>query len=117
MRFTGYVDNPTDYVRAADLYVSPSKKEGLPFNVIEALGAAKPIIVTNIRGHRDLITDTETGFLFDKDSPEELLVKINAIHSSEALCNEEKQREFYDKYSKAEVFDNTLGVMKSLLKI
>ena len=117
VRFTGYVDNPTDYVRAADLYVSPSKKEGLPFNVIEALGAAKPIIVTNIRGHRDLITDTETGFLFDKDSPEELLVKINAIHSSEALCNEEKQREFYDKYSKAEVFDNTLGVMKSLLKI
>ena len=117
VRFPGYVNNPTDYVRAADIYISPSKKEGLPFNVLEALGATKPIIVSNVKGHFDLIDDGVTGFLFDKNSPEELIVKIKVLHSGEVFVNTDKQKETFNKYSRSEVFDETLSIMKSLMNV
>ena len=117
VHFPGYVANPTDYVRAADLYVAPSKKEGLPFNVIEALGAAKPIIASDIKGHRDLIEDGVTGFLYNVNSPDELLIKIKAIHSGQTVLNTDAQTAVFRKYSKEEVFDETLGIMERLMEV
>lgn len=48
---------------ASDVFVSASLREGLPVSVIEAMAAGLPIICTDIRGNRDLVTDRENGFL------------------------------------------------------
>ena len=115
--FPGYVSNPCDYVRASDLYVSPSRKEGLPFNVIEALGVGKTVIATDIRGHRDLIESGKNGILFNKDSEEELLEKILAVHSGKILLDKQDILDSYKKYSKDEVLDKTLAAIKESAKI
>ena len=117
VRFVGFVKNPTDYIRAADLYVAPSKKEGLPFNVIEALGVQTPIIVSDIKGHRDLIEDGVSGLIYDLTSDSDLLKKILAIYGGEVTLDEERQKATYENYSKDQVFEETLGVMKRLMGV
>ena len=115
--FTGRVKNPTDYIRAVDLYVSPSFQEGLPFNIIEALGVTKPIIATELRGHRDLIEDGVTGLLYNKNSKEELIEKILAVYRKNVVFDKEKQLDTYRSYSKELVFEDTLDAMKKLMKV
>ena len=61
--FPGYVaDMPTLY-RMSDACVSASKIEGLPFNVMEAMYCGLPCVVSDIKGHKDLIANGQSGYL------------------------------------------------------
>lgn len=50
------------YARA-DALCLPSYREGVPRSVIEALAAGRPVIATEIRGCRELVTEGENGYL------------------------------------------------------
>lgn len=63
----GYCEAVSDVLRQADVFAFPSKQEGLPVAVMEAMQAGLPVIGLNIRGNRDLICDGEGGFLFSED--------------------------------------------------
>lgn len=62
--FPGHLTDMASCCRAADAAVSSSRSEGLPFNVMEALYCSLPAVVSDIKGHRDLIRDGENGLLF-----------------------------------------------------
>lgn len=53
--------------RAMDVYVTASRKEGLPFAVLEAMAAALPVVATDVAGHRDAVVAGETGLLVPPD--------------------------------------------------
>lgn len=61
LKLVGYVHNTSDYYKMADLFVFPSKREGLPVSVMEAIASELPIIVSNVRGSRDLAANYEYG--------------------------------------------------------
>ena len=46
----------------ADVICLPSYREGVPRSVIEGLAAARPAVVTDIRGCRELVQDGLNGF-------------------------------------------------------
>ena len=50
-------------LKAADLFVFPSRTEGLPNALLEARAAECPIVTTDVPGCRDLIQDGTTGLL------------------------------------------------------
>lgn len=62
--FPGYVKDIAPFYRAADLCVSSSRIEGLPFNVIEGMRCGLVPVVTRIKGHADLVLDGTSGFLY-----------------------------------------------------
>ena len=64
VKYISFKDNIGDYINISDVIISPSKQEGLPQNILEALYFNKPIIATNIRGNKDLINKTN-GVLVD----------------------------------------------------
>ena len=52
--FAGHCDNVNLLYRACDCLISASRFEGLPFNVMEALYCHENIIVSDVKGNKDL---------------------------------------------------------------
>lgn len=52
--FAGYVDKPAAYMRACDVFLHTSLYEGMPNAVMEAMAYARPVIMTDVNGAREL---------------------------------------------------------------
>ncbi len=63
--FLGYCTVLQDYHRFIDVGVSCSIREGLGVNLIEAMLNRNPVVATHNRGHNELVTDGENGYLVD----------------------------------------------------
>ena len=60
----GLLPDTVECLRAADVCVSSSASEGLPFHVMEAMSAGLPSILSEVKGHTDLIRKNRAGILF-----------------------------------------------------
>lgn len=89
---TGWVNREDvwDHLLESDLYLSTARWEGMPVSLIEASYARLPLIASRCAGNVDVVTNNETGWLFD--SPEEAAELINAAFNSpqEAFIKAEK---------------------------
>jgi glycosyltransferase involved in cell wall biosynthesis len=56
--FLGWRDDVTALLAAADLFVLPSRWEGQPLVLQEALRAGRPVVASDVGGVRDLTGDT-----------------------------------------------------------
>ncbi|MDT2671923.1 glycosyltransferase family 4 protein [Enterococcus dongliensis] len=72
--FTGYRSDISRILAISDCFVFPSLQEGLPVSLMEAMATPLPVVCSNIRGNKDLITNEENGFLIDQ-SDENLYAK------------------------------------------
>jgi len=61
--FLGFRDDVPKILRAMDIFVLPSYREGLPVSVMEAMAAGLPVIASDIRGCREEVIDGVTGIL------------------------------------------------------
>lgn len=61
--FLGHVREMERLYPLCDALVSASRIEGLPFNLLEALSCGLPVLVSDIKGHRELVRDRENGLL------------------------------------------------------
>lgn len=68
----GVRDDVAALLKAADLYLLPSRAEGLPNALLEAMAAGCPIVTTDVPGCRDLITHQRTGLLVSYGNVEQL---------------------------------------------
>lgn len=57
--FLGHCTEMNALYRACDCLISASRFEGLPFNVMEALYCGESVIVSDVKGNRDLAADNE----------------------------------------------------------
>ena len=91
----GFRTDIIELCKASDIFVFPSKQEGLPVALMEAIACKIPVICSKIRGNNDLVICEKNGLLFDvnkKDADTELALCIDKLVSSEALCSSlEKQ--------------------------
>ena len=60
----------------ANLFILPSKSEGLGRVVIEAQARACPVLVSSNTGAVDLIIDNETGYIFENNNLNEVCFYI-----------------------------------------
>lgn len=60
---TGYLGNAGQYLKAFDLFVLPSRKEGLPYTLLEVAAAGVPIVATSVGGVPEIIQDGVNGYL------------------------------------------------------
>ncbi|WP_300598773.1 glycosyltransferase [Niabella sp.] len=79
--FTGFSDNPSEYLSDADLFVLPSYSEGFGIAAVEAMFLKIPVLCTNIGGISEFVRDGENGWLFDPYNVEQLTGKIRMIAS------------------------------------
>lgn len=78
IKFTGCVNNVKDYLYAADVLVSASLSEGLPYAILEAEATGIKMILSDIPSHREVIQNNiEDVFLFETQNIKQL---------TEAMC-------------------------------
>jgi len=75
----GRKNNVSDYLNAADLFISPSIHEGFGISIAEAMASGVPVIATDVGGVSELIEDEKTGFLLKSGSAEDLTRKIKHL--------------------------------------
>ncbi len=113
--FTGRRSNPCDFIRASDLYVSASRIEGMPFNIIEALGTGKTVLCSDIKGHRDLIGHGESGFLYPSDDLDSFVEGVIAVHGG-ARPDLDSVLSTYKAYEWDSVFEDTYAKIKEAIE-
>jgi len=59
----GFVEDAPRYLQALDMFILPSKKEGLPYVLLEAGYASLPTIASNLPGNKDIIEHECSGLL------------------------------------------------------
>lgn len=93
--FLGFVPNAKEYLKAFDIFILPSLKEGLPYTLLEAAAAGLPVIASNVGGIPDLLgNDGKSGILVEPESAESIAAAIK-----EALGNRERLSEMAESYS------------------
>lgn len=80
----GRVPNASSYLKSFDIFTLPSRKEGLPYVLLEAGYAGLPVVASNIPGISDIISHSETGVLVPA-TPESLAKEYTILLKDPAL--------------------------------
>ena len=72
------------FLRSLDLYVSASRAEGLPFNLMEAMDAGLPILASSVKGQTDLLLEKEDS-LYVPESMDAFCQKVKEIWDRKQL--------------------------------
>lgn len=109
--FTGSVDDTKEAIRAMDIFVLPSRKEGLGLSLVEAMASGKPCIGTRVGGIVSLIEEGVTGLLVEPDDHRGLAKAIKYISD-----NKEKADLFKKAAQKRVAEDFTIDKMVSRIE-
>lgn len=61
---TGYRSDIPRLLKTFDIFCLPSFSEGLPVSILEAMASKIPVVGSNVRGIREVISPENTGLLF-----------------------------------------------------
>ena len=69
----------SEWMKAADIFILPSRNEGTPNSLLEAMASGLPVIASKIGGIPELIQENIDGLLFESDSKDDLKEKLNKL--------------------------------------
>ncbi len=87
VNFLGWQENIHAWMAAGDLFVMPSRSEGLPLALLEAMSLGCPILATRVGGIPEALQDGACGFLVPANNPQAL-----SQAAIELLLDPEKRR-------------------------
>jgi L-malate glycosyltransferase len=85
VRFLGFRDDIADLLAASDFFVLPSRAEGFPMSVLEAMSHGLPVVVTPVGGNPELVTSGVHGYLVPVDDAVALAAAMETVAADEAL--------------------------------
>ena len=84
----GQIAEAHKYIKAFDLFVLPSVKEGFPWVILEAMAAKLPIIATDVGAMPEIIENGKNGILVKPKNPQELAEAIKYLIENERILQE-----------------------------
>ena len=85
----GFLDNANQYLKAFDIFILTSVKEGLPYTILEAGSAGLPVVASNVGGIPDIIENGISGILVTKSRAGEITRALEFL-----LQNPDKQKSY-----------------------
>lgn len=79
LHFPGLLENPAEWLAAADVLCLPSYREGFPVVILEAAAVGIPSLGSRIYGVSDAIIDACTGVLHEPASVPDIAAKLAAL--------------------------------------
>jgi glycosyltransferase involved in cell wall biosynthesis len=72
VQFVGWRDDSRAFLDGIDVFVLPSRNEGFPLSIIEAMFAGRPVVATRVGSVDEAVVDQETGLLVPADDVDAL---------------------------------------------
>ena len=119
IRLPGSSPTPGTHLAGADLFVLPSREEGMSIALLEAMALGIPTVATAIPGNLKLVDDGVHGRLAPPDDPEALARAIVAQWSdsdSAARMGREARRLVAERYSIGAVARAHLDLFDRLIR-
>ena len=116
--FAGFIPDVESCYHAADLCMSTSRSEGLPFNLMEAMHCGLPVVATRVKGHEDLVLDGVNGFLVPFGDEDALLHAVVQIMEQPELCRAFgiAGKERVERYALEYVLDANMQIMNDFFQ-
>jgi glycosyltransferase involved in cell wall biosynthesis len=76
VKFFGFQKHRLEFLNGLDVFVLPSRLEGIPRCLMEAMSKRIPVIASDIPGSRVLVDHAVTGFLYPQENDQELMKLI-----------------------------------------
>jgi glycosyltransferase involved in cell wall biosynthesis len=114
LRMLGYRSDIPALLAAADIFTLPSRFEGLPMSVIEAMLTGLPVVATNVRGPAEQVVDEVTGLSVapgDAASLGAALGRLVRDPDLRARMGQAGRQRALDSYDEAKVLSRTLDLL------
>lgn len=118
IKFRGIVDNVPDYLAKTDIFVLPSRAEGLSNALLEAMAAGLPCVVTNIVANAEVIQDDYNGLLTPEEDEEAMAQSLLYLIDDETLrarLGKQARQTVVERYSLDAVADRYVELYQDLL--
>ncbi|MBQ7454752.1 MAG: glycosyltransferase family 4 protein [Selenomonadaceae bacterium] len=95
IKVIGEVDAPQEFYQLADVYIFPSRHEGLPTSLLEAMASGLPAVTSDIGGCEDVIANDENGYRVYSEDATAFAEKISLL-----FTDDERRKIFGDRAAK-----------------
>lgn len=111
--FLGFVKEARSFLRAADIFALPSRKEGLPFGLLEAGRAGVPVVASAVGAVPELIENNVTGVLVPSGNTFALAAELDRLLSDARRSSEfgnALRKRIEMEYSEASMVERTFAL-------
>jgi glycosyltransferase involved in cell wall biosynthesis len=116
--FVGRRPEAAPYLRASDVFLFPSRQEGMPNSVLEAMACGLPCLVSTGAGIDDVMAHDDTGLQFpltDESAFAGALTALLGDEAARARLGGAARRHIVDRYSLGAIADRYVELYTSLL--
>jgi glycosyltransferase involved in cell wall biosynthesis len=114
LRLLGYREDIPALLAAADIFTLPSRFEGLPMSVIEAMLTGLPVVATDVRGPAEQVEDGLTGLKVPAGDAGPLAAALGRLVQDRDLrlrMGDAGRQRALDRYEEAKVLARTLDLL------
>lgn len=116
--FLGRCENIPELLSVSNVCVLSSKAEGFSNAILEYMAAARPVVVTDVGGAREAVSDGETGYIVpagnDGEMADRIIQLLRDPKHAEAMGKRGRQI-VSEKFSSTTQLERTLALYDSLL--
>jgi glycosyltransferase involved in cell wall biosynthesis len=119
VKLLGRFDSVAKFLAAADVFILPSRWEGLPIALLEAMSAGLPIVATRVEGVDEVVHDGEHGLLVpveDADALAGAILQLAGDPEMRQKMGAAARRRIEQTYTVDRMCERYLDVMMSLLQ-
>lgn len=111
--FLGERDDVPRIMKAGDLFILPSRWEGMPLTLLEASCCNLPVVASDACGNREFVKEGGRGILFENENPQDLFRVLSEVVNNDWWNRpfpEDAARRFREKFDRS----NTCRKLKTL---
>ncbi len=120
VKILGAREDALEILKSIDFYISPSRSEGLPYNLLEALAVGKPVIATDIPGNNDIIRKSVEGILVPVNLAKTLahgILSLLELGPAERKAMQQNgEARIRDQFSLSLMTEKTFSIYKKVLE-
>ena len=120
IKLAGYQKNASDFIKSSDLFILPSKYEGLPNTLIEAQVSGVPIISSNCpSGPKEILLNGKLGDIFSVGDSKSLCNKIYNYYKDKKYLKKKSvlAKKYLYRFNYKNVLEEYVEILRKYIKI